>query len=40
MTPQELADFGKRMSELAASKASAKLIEPGAEPEEESTADE
>jgi len=34
MTPQELADFGNRMRELAASKASTKLIEAGAEPEE------
>jgi hypothetical protein len=36
MTPQELANFGKRMRELAAGKASAKLIEAGAKPEEKS----
>jgi len=38
MTPQELADFGNCMRELAASKASTKLIEAGAEPEEKSSA--
>jgi len=40
MTPQELADFGKRMRELDASKASTKLIEAGDESEEKSSADE
>ena len=35
-TPQELADFGRRMRELAASKASAKVIEAGGELEEKS----
>jgi hypothetical protein len=39
MTPQELADFGKRMRELAGSEASAKVIEAGAEAEEKSSAD-
>jgi len=40
MTPQELADFGKRMRELDASKASTKVIEAGDESEEKSSADE